>query len=309
MLVLALALAAPALADGGPPWYQDGPGGRILLDGQWLYRADPADQGLAAGWAADPDTSAWTPVTVPNAWNVNDDSRASMRGSVGWYRNDFAAPANPVGAQWIVRFESVNYYATVFLNGVELGQHEGASIPFEFPLTGLQPGVNHLVVRVDSRRNAKSLPPGPGGGWWNYGGILREVYLRPVSQVGITSVLTRTVASDTLLVRATLVNQGGGSRRANVTIKVAGRTVRPRSVRVDSGFTSGVSARIRIPSARLWAPRAPALYEVDVTAWVNGTPVATYVVHTGLRQVAIRRDGRMTINGFPVDLRGADVHE
>ena len=48
-------------------------------------------------------------------------------------------------------------------------------------------GVNRLVVRVDSRRQKFDIPPlsqhrtgAFEGGWWNYNGILREVYLRRV---------------------------------------------------------------------------------------------------------------------------------
>jgi hypothetical protein len=52
-LVLALAVAGPASAQ--PPWYADGPGGRILFDDSWLYRADPTDAGLAEGWASQAD--------------------------------------------------------------------------------------------------------------------------------------------------------------------------------------------------------------------------------------------------------------
>src|SRR5204862_7628223 len=138
-----------------------------------------------AGWATKTDAAGWTPTTLPNAWNASDDSAASMAGGVSWYRRDFVAPTTPAGARWIVRFESVNYGATVFLNGVQIGTHQGASIPFELLLPNLQPGVNRLVVRVDSRRTPNDLPPGPRGGWWNYGGILREVYLRPVTGLDI----------------------------------------------------------------------------------------------------------------------------
>src|SRR5215212_4215694 len=159
--VLALGAAAPAMA-AGRPWYSDGPGGRILLDDKWLFRADPADEGLAAGWAAQSDTAGWSATSVPHAWNAGDDSEAGFAGTVGWYRRDLRAPARPAGADWIVRFESVNYRATIFQNGVEIAQHEAASIPFEVPLQ-LKRGVNHLVVRVDSRRDRTSLPPGPSG--------------------------------------------------------------------------------------------------------------------------------------------------
>src|SRR5215212_12060463 len=239
----------------GKPWYQDGPGGRILLDGQWLFRADPNDEGLAAGWAAQTDSAGWSATTVPSAWNAGDDSDASMAGGVGWYRRDFRVPARPAGADWIVRFESVNYRATVFLNGVQIGRHEAASIPFEIRLTHRRRAANHLVVRVDSRRDGTSLPPGPRGGWWNYGGILREVYLRPVTQLDISELLTRPVADDELLVRATLSNLDGHLRRGSVDVRIGGRTVSLGSVRVPPGSSRSVSERVDVSGARLWAPR------------------------------------------------------
>jgi beta-glucuronidase len=307
-IAAALAGAAPAVA-AGAPWYRDGPSGRILLTSGWLFRADPNDEGLAGAWAEETDTSGWSAVTVPNAWNTGDFSDASMDGTVGWYRRDFEVPRRPRGALWVVRFESVNYRATVFLNGVQVAEHEGASIPFEVPLRNLQPGVNRLVVRVDSRRGPTDLPPGPRGGWWNFGGILREVYLRPIDGVDIQELLTRTVARDELLVRATLWNPGDTVRRATVTASVAGRSARLGSVRVPGGRTRSVSARLTIPNARPWLPRRPVLYTVTATASIRGRAVARYRVDTGLRRVAIRPDGRLTVNGVPVDLRGAALHE
>ena len=55
------------------------------------------------------------------------------------------------------------------------------------------------MVRVDSRRTATDLPPGrvsrrtrlPTGGWWNYGGILREVYLQKIDTLDIESAAGR----------------------------------------------------------------------------------------------------------------------
>ena len=168
--------------------YSDGQSGRYLLGGTWLYRADTSDVGLAQGWWRNvASTDGWSTTTIPNAYNAGDFSQASMNGYVGWYRRDFTLPAGAFASyvpkanrHWIIRFESVNYRATVWLNGHEIGSHAGAYLPWELDLTGLRSGVNRLIVRVDNRRTAADLPPGPGGGWWNYGGILREVYLRAV---------------------------------------------------------------------------------------------------------------------------------
>src|SRR3954470_21966625 len=305
-LLLAVGAAAPAMA--AKPWYQDGPGGRILLDDHWLFRADPADEGLAGGWAAQTDTAGWSATTIPNAWNAGDDSKASMAAGVGWYRRDLHVPAKPAGADWIVRFESVNYRATVFLNGVQIAQHEAASIPFEVPLSKLHRGVNRLVLRVDSRRDRTSMPPGPGGGWWNYGGILREVYLRPVVGLDISELLTRPVSAHELLVRATLSNLDGHLRRGAVNVRIHGVTTPLGSVRVPAHGSRSVSRRIPV-RARSWAPRRPSLFEVDATATADGRRVASYRVHTGLRQLGIHPGGRMTMNGLALNLRGAAVHE
>jgi beta-glucuronidase len=307
-ILLALGAAGPAMA-AGKPWYQDGPGGRILMNDGWLFRADPNDEGLAGGWAAQTDTTGWSATTVPNAWNAGDDSDASMAGGVAWYRRDLHIPAKPAGADWVVRFESVNYRATVFLNGRQIAQHEAASIPFEVPLSRLQRGVNRLVIRVDSRRDATSLPPGPGGGWWNYGGILREVYLRPVVDLDISELLTRPVSDNELLVRATLSNLDGHLQRATVDVRIGGVTTQLGSVRVPAHGSRSVSQRIRVYGARPWQPRRPSRFEVDATAIAKGRVIATYRVHTGLRRLAIRGDGRMTMNGLLLNLRGASVHE
>ena len=94
--------------------YADGPSGRFLMDGQWLFRLDAADQGRApALLPPDARRRAGRPVSVPNVWNVGDDSEASMRGSVGWYRKDFELPDKRAALEWAVRFESVNYRTRV----------------------------------------------------------------------------------------------------------------------------------------------------------------------------------------------------
>jgi beta-glucuronidase len=307
-LLLAIGVAGPAMA-AGKPWYQDGPSGRILLGGKWLFRADPTDQGLLQNWASQDDTTGWTPTTVPNAWNAGDDSDASMAGTVSWYRRDFTVPKEPTGTTWIVRVESVNYYATVFLNGIQVGTHEAASIPFEIPLTDLHHGVNHLVIRVDNRRDKNSLPPGPSGGWFNYGGILREVYLRPVTHLDISEVLTQTVAMDRLYVRATLTNVDGHLRTANVSALVDGMPIGLGAVRVGAHQSRSVGRAVTLHGVKPWAPRSASLFPVVVAATEGSKTIARYTVHTGMRTLAIGPDGRMRMNGQDLNLRGAAVHE
>ena len=64
----------------------------------------------------------------------------------------------------------------------------------------------------------------PSAGWWNYGGILREVYLRRVNKVDMQEFLARPklpcrACAATLLLRATLRNVT--SRRQRVSVRAS----------------------------------------------------------------------------------------
>ena len=327
--------AAPALAQtrtGGPAYaatsptfgalYRDGPNDRWLLGGTWLYRADTANAGLAAGWWRNvASTAGWTPVSVPNSYNAGDLSDASMNGYVGWYRRDFTIPAKAFASyvpsrfrSWIVRFESVNYRATAWLNGRKIGSHLGEYLPFEFALKGVRPGVNRLVVRVDNRRDNGDLPPGDGG-WWNYGGINQEVYLRSVQAVDMSPVVIRpllpcptcaaqiqeqvtvhnvTSAPQTVALRGSYGRTG---------LNFGGHTISP-------GATWVARAAVTIPLPHLWSPTDPYLYRAALTlSDAHGRTLEGYTDYSGIRSITVGPSGQLLLNGRVLDLRGFDLHE
>jgi beta-glucuronidase len=341
LAVLALAIAglsaaaAPALAQPGPSYaatpptfgalYRDGPTDRWLLGGTWLYRADTADAGLAAGWWRNiASTTGWTPVAVPNSFNAGDLSTASATGWVGWYRRDFTIPpkafASYVPARlrsWIVRFESVNYRATVWLNGRKIGSHAGEYLPFEFALEGVHAGVNRLIVRVDNRRDNGDLPPG-GGGWWNYGGINQEVYLRPVQAVDMSPVVIRPILPCPTCAGGRAIIQEQVSVR-NVTrsvqtvalhgaygataVNFGGHTISP-------GATWVARATVTIPSPHLWSPTDPYLYRATLALTdAHGRPLEGYTDYSGIRSISVSSAGQLLLNGRVLDLRGFDLQE
>jgi beta-glucuronidase len=302
--------------------YRDGQTNRYLLGGTWLYRADPGDAGLAQSWWQSADTTGWGAVTVPNAFNAGDFSAPSMSGSVGWYRRDFVVPSGAfapyVGLgdrRWIVRFESANYRATVWLNGRRLGGHTGASLPFEFDLGRLGSGVNRLVVRVDDRRSPSDLPPGPGGGWWNFGGLLREVYLRPVqradiSRVAIVPVLPCVHCAATITERAVIRNLSSRAQVFSLRGRYGPVALDFGTVRLAPGATWQPSAAATLPHPRLWSLDHPVLYRATLTlADSQGHQLGGYVSYSGVRSIAVTLDGRLRLNGRPLNLRGFDVHE
>jgi beta-glucuronidase len=325
-LALLAVLALPSFAQAADvpsnkTLYADGPSGRYLVDGQWLFRLDPADQGVRQRLYRQRSTAGWSPVTVPNVWNVGDDSEASMRGSVGWYRKDFELPDKRAALEWAMRFESVNYRTRVYLNGRELGRNAGAYIPFTVRLKGLRKrGVNRLVVRVDSRRLPTDFPPSglsstgnATGGWFNYGGIQREVYLEKLDTVQFNTVrvLPRlSCASCAASVDFTLAleNVTGSGRRISVVAKYGSKRIGLGTRRISAGKAEVFSRRLSLGRARLWSPKSPYLYPVKITVSSGGRTVGTYSLKSGVRSIKVSR-GRLYLNGRPVNFRGVGVHE
>jgi beta-glucuronidase len=299
--------------------YEDGPDGRFLLDGRWLYRPDPGDVGVARGFHRRRTRAGWRPVRVPDAFNAGDFSQQSFDGSVGWYRKDFRAPELDGGLRWALRFESVNYRTRVWLNSRRLGVHEGAYLPFELAARGIRRrGVNRLVVRVDSRRRDTDVPSGRAL-WWNWGGILREVYLRKVGRLDI----------DGVRVVSQLRNR---NRRAALTIgvRIRNRTATSRgglrALVVGPGLGEGVAVRfsqrpvaalssrayettLTLKRPRLWWPARPRLYRLRLEVGPAGRPDQTYSTHFGVRTFVKDSLGRVLLNGRPLQLRGAGMHE
>lgn len=301
---------------------RDGPSERYLLEGDWHERVDPAGGGERAGLPSNDSLAGWRSIAVPVAVNAGDFSVVSYTGSVHWYRSDFELPRASGGTSWRFRFESVNHRAKVWLNGTLLGSHIGAYLPFELSARSIRRGVNHLVVRVDSRRGPADIPPlaeratgGFEGGWWNYNGILRTVYLRKVRKLDFEYVFVRPAlrcrrCAAIVSVDARVRNVTRGARRARVTGSFGGRPLRFHPRRVAGLGSTLFSARLWIANPRLWEPGHPHLYEVRLRLLdQRGESVQRYRAHTGIRSVKVNRRGRIELNGRELNLRGAAIHE
>ena len=325
-LTAGAAAAPPALAADGitrGTIYRDGPDNRYLLGGTWLFRLDSAGVGQRERFQRRASTAGWTATTVPNAWNVGDNSVASMTGTTGWYRKDFHLPDRRARMDWLVRFESVNYRAKVWLNGRPIGRNTGAYLPWALRLPGgllKRRGVNRLVIRVDNRRLRTDFPPSgltgsgdPAGGWWNYGGILREVYLQRVDRIDISSLLVRpelpcSTCAATVLARVTVRNYGDAPSRVHLTGTFGGRRLALGTKTVGSRRFATFAARVRIASPQLWSPASPYLYPARFAVRAGGRKVLGYALHSGIRSIEVV-GGHLALNGRPVDLRGVGIHE
>ena len=306
---------------GGEPLIYEGQASRQLLGGTWYFRQDDAFVGDAERWYDQRDLIGWTAITVPHNWNATDTTL--NKSSVGWYRKEFTLPKSPKDAKrfWKVRFEGSNYRTKVWLNGKVIGGFTGY-FPFEADLDGLRKGRNTLVVKVSSLRSKTDLTHwrpaafnGFGtGGWWNFGGLLREVYVRRIDTVDIEDVhvlprLPKVGGPAKVELRVHLRNLTSRDRDVALAWTVRGERFSLPPETVSANATRELRTRFTIDDPRLWQPGRPYLYDLTVGALVDSKRLAAYKLRFGVRKLAVRRGGVLLLNGKRLSLRGASIHE
>lgn len=310
-----------------------------MLDGRWRFCFDPNAQGTAAGWQSpDLDDSGWQRIAVPGTWDLLDtpgfgtsDAGAFAKGTAftdgyAWYRTTVTVPASWRGRHVRLNFLAVGYSATVFLDGVLLGKHEGANSPFSFPLPGaLRPGTRQtLAVRVFRKASYtdysadrpvpvtddREIPYKPVD-YWPYAGITRSAWLESVPTVTVTKLLT-VAANGFLQVRAVLENNGTTDFEGHLTVD-PGRGSGGSAVTVAAaiaGKSAGVvQVAVPIPAAPRWSPSAPRLLTARATLTGAGkNRVDTLSTDYGVAEVSVA-DAQLKLNGTPLFLKGVNWHE
>ncbi len=325
-LVTTLALPAAATAqDLRPPLLLTAAQQRIGQDlsGRWTYSKDLYRTGLTDinGWVAksrmqrhrDVDVAAeeakagtgffefdmdrGPAMTLPGAWNAAVPELRYYDGLI-WFQRRFETMPQP-GQRSFLRFEAVNYRAHVYLNGREIGQHEGGFTPFVLEVTAaLRSGDNRLTVGVDSRRDAQSIPTEITD-WDLYGGITRPVRLVHTPATFIDDATLRLTEQGRLVGSARL--NGPQAAQQTVTLGVAALGLELKATTDAQG-----EAQFDAPAPATllrWSPSSPTLYEVRVS-----TTSDQLSDRIGFRTVAVRGN-QILLNGQPLFLRGVSLHE
>ena len=287
------------------------------LDGQWQAIVDPYDVGSLDYRAKslndrsaffkdykpqspselveyDFDTSAQ--LQVPGDWNTQRDSLLFYEGSI-WYKRSFDYAKSP-HKRLFVHFGAANYRAAVYLNGEELGRHEGGFTPFDFEITNrVKPQGNFLIVRVNNAR-AKEFVPTVNTDWWNYGGITRPVTLVEVPDTFIEDYFIQLAKNSTHQIAGWL-QLNGTQLQQKVTIRIPEANL-SKTVETDA---TGHATFAFDADLTLWSPENPKLYAVEISAQTDNV-----TDRIGFRSIQTRGTD-ILLNGKPVFLRGINIHE
>lgn len=277
----------------------------LRLDGPWEVRLDPDETGLLDQWQA-PGVAFDHRVTVPGAWQAAGPELARYAGPL-WYRRSFELPRAWPDGHAVIGFGAVDHDAHVWLNGIELGRHEGGYLPFEVPVDGaLHPGRNELVVLVEDAPGRPDRTRGKQGGVWYTptSGIWQPVTLtvRPPEYIGSIRCLPR---SDGEAVSTAGMCHVRGERKLLLELfDAAGHLVATHEFGVAPDATT-FAFDIPVIAARPWEPGDPHLYTMAATLLrPDAGGGDRYTTRFGMRTVSAR-DGQIWLNGHRQEIRGA----
>jgi len=306
--IISLFLSAPLLA-----------ATRVDLDRDWLFRTDPDQIGEKAGWQKHPPPDADS-VRVPHTWNLGGHD--SYLGKA-WYFKTFDMPVRSPDLHVKLHFGATFYLARIWVNGIEVGTHEGGYTAYSFDITRQLQRTNYVAVEIDNRIGAATIPGLAQRGedhawydWWDYGGIVRDVWLTlggPV-QVSRQQIRSRIAGGEAVIEdRIFLENHLPKKQQLSVRItaigpdsQAAGHEI--RSIAVDPGIDS-VNMSLKVHEPTLWGIDHPNVYRMLVQVISPQGDVLDENGDTfGVRQIEIR-DRHLLINGERVRLTGVARHE
>jgi len=210
-----------------------------------------------------------------------------------WYRRAFKVPTKWASQRVLLHFGAVDWDATVWVNGKQVGTHRGGYDPFTFDITeALKPTEwQEIVISVWDPTDAGTQPRGkqvkePRGIWYTaVTGIWQTVWLEPVPQTYIESIkIVPDIDSESLSVMAACPEPAADY---NVEVQVEDGW----STKAKAKGKAGERIVLNVRKPKLWSPDSPFLYDLKVTL-KDGKDKKVDAVSSyfGMRKIEVKKD-------------------
>ena len=284
------------------------------LNGRWDFALDPD-----ARWRR-PGEVCWSEqIEVPFA----PEAPNSGIGYTGffracWYRRQVELPPTDESERWLLHFGALDYSATVWVNGIYAGEHEGGNTPFTLDVTDYA-GNNRFEVTVRAEDDPLDLAKPRGKQDWHLDahsiwyprttGIWQTVWMErvPRTRVGRLA-FTPNLARWEIGFEAWLDGERRSPLRLGVKLRhgetvLAADTYQIVNGEVHRGIALSDPGIDDSRNELLWSPDAPTLLDVQVELWgERGELLEAVQSYVGLRSATVQGD-KFLLNGRPYLLR------
>ncbi|HLR50726.1 MAG TPA: malectin domain-containing carbohydrate-binding protein [Candidatus Sphingobacterium stercoripullorum] len=316
----------------------------IPLNEQWKSTFHASDSTRNAGFqqSQDPLQGEWKEVSVPHNWDQYSGYLRQLHGNLhgyAWYRKTFVVNEDIQGNHAELFFEGVSSYATVWLNGTQVGYHEGGRTTFTVEVTDQLNGngqENILALRVDHPESIRDLPWVDGGCSPERGfsegsqpfGIFRPVSLRIKNKIHIPEFGVHCWNEETLNFQ---------EAKLHATVDVQNKTRQTEDVRVVFKVRDSTGAEVAqseqrerlqgnatkkiaideltVKDPELWYPDNPYLYTIHAHVYKGDKLVDQQVIDYGIRYISWPKglkpndENKLLVNGKPFFIHGIAEYE
>ena len=269
----------------------------LNLNGKWNFEIDKSKSGLAKKYY-EPQTKLERTINVPFCpESVLSGVEYKDFMEAVWYQREFTVPEKFADLRTILHFGAVDYKATVYVNGKEVGTHKGGYISFEFDITDyLNGNTNVLTVYAEDDTRNPLQPRGKQSeeyyshdcDYTRTTGIWQTVWLEFVPESRIKNIkVFPNVKNCSVDIQAEVIGAGKFEALALYQERIMGAA----SVETEGGF---ITAHLDLKESYLWEVGEGRLYDLELR--FNEDKVDSYF---GLRDVKL--DGqKFLINGKSV---------
>ncbi|MCE0798767.1 beta-galactosidase subunit alpha [Buttiauxella sp. S04-F03] len=305
--------------------------GFSLLSGKWAFNYFDHPQKVPAEFYHQP-MAEWGEITVPGMWQMEGHGKLQYtdegypfpidvpfvptNNPTGAYQRQFSLPSDWLQRQVIIKFDGVETYFEVYVNGHYVGFSKGSRLSAEFNLSPyVKAGENLLSVRVMQWADSTYIEDQDM--WW-MAGIFRDVYLIGQPQVHVHD-LTVVTEFDENYCDAELqvscdVNNISATPLTGLQLHaqlfdgekcIAEQSLDALSVQ-DSATCQFL---IPVKQPKQWNAEHPNLYLLLLTLRNNhGEIIEVVPQQVGFRDIKVR-DGLFYVNGRYLKLHGVNRHD
>ncbi|MCW3058495.1 MAG: glycoside hydrolase family 2 sugar binding [Capsulimonas sp.] len=279
----------------------------LNLNGEWEFEIDPGDSGADRGMRSRELTGRITVPFCPES-QLSGVEHTDFMHAV-WYRRVVEIPSEWAGKRVLLHFQAVDYDATVWVNGTEVGRHRGGFSPIICDLNGVAaPGETATIVLRARDDNDPSQPRGKQSRQYaphecfytRTTGIWQTVWMEPVPEIALKRPrITPDVANGTVRIQQQITNNRPGYR-VRASVSDGDGVIAQTDCRADLDFSVNLDLKIPDDRLRLWDTTDPFLYDLTIEVLdAAGAVMDSARSYVGMRSIAI--DGRkVKINGKSV---------
>ena len=272
----------------------------INLNGLWNYAIRAKGEQMDGPF----DGKILVPFPIESALSgVNKELRPKQK---LWYQRSFIIPEKWKGMKVLLHFGAVDWETTVWINGNEVGSHQGGYTPFSFDISEFTKvsGENEILISVWDTTDKGTQERGkqvlkPGGIYYTaVSGIWQTVWLEPVFNTYIKKIkLITDVDSEKIIIEIDTENDNKDDF-ISVEVNTNEKLITSKTI------NSNRKIELEIPSPKLWEPANPFLYDLNIQIIREGTVIDRISSYFGMRKVELKKNNNgnynIELNGKPI---------